>query len=41
MLDFGGSLDNFLDAVLTFVNEVLNGVFGWLADFFNGITVTF
>ncbi len=41
MLDFGGSLDNFLDAVFTFVNEVLNGVFGWLADFFAGFTITF
>ncbi len=41
MLDFGGSLNNFLDAVFTFVNELLNGVFGWLADFFGGIMITF
>jgi len=41
MLDSGGSLDNFLDALFTFVNEVLNGVFGWLADFFGGMTITF
>ena len=41
MLNFGGSLDNFLDALFTFVNELLNGMFGWLADFFGGISITF
>jgi hypothetical protein len=41
MLDFGGSLDAFVSALFGFVNELLNGVFGWLADFFNGISITF
>jgi hypothetical protein len=41
MLSFGESLDSFLAALFTFVNELLNGVFGWLTDFFNGITITF
>ncbi len=41
MLDFDGSLNNFLDALYSFVNELLNGVFGWLADFFAGITISF
>ena len=37
--DFNNSLQAFLDAVFGFVNDLLNGVFGWLATFFNGLTV--
>ena len=39
MLNFGESLDSFLAALFTFVNELLNGVFGWLTDLFNGINL--
>ena len=39
MLDFGSSLDSFLTALFTFVNNLLNGVFGWLSDFFSGLNI--
>ena len=41
MLNFGESLDSFLGALFEFINALLNGVFGWLADFFGGIIITF
>jgi hypothetical protein len=41
MLDFDESLSDFLTALFTFVNDLLNGVFGCLADFFSGITISF
>jgi hypothetical protein len=41
MLDFGSSIDTFLGALFTFISELVNGVFGWLADFFSGMTITF
>lgn len=40
MLGFEGALNDFLSALFTFLNELLNGIFGLLADFFGGITVT-
>jgi hypothetical protein len=41
MFDFTESLDSVLGALFTFINELLNGMFGWLADFFSGISLTF
>lgn len=40
MLDFQDSLDGFLSALFTFLNDFLNSLFGWLADLFGGITIT-
>ena len=37
--DFQASLQTFLDSVFGFVNDLLNGVFGWLAAFFDGLTI--
>lgn len=39
MLDFNDSLNSFLDSFFTFLNELLNGVFTFLADFFASLNV--
>lgn len=41
MLNFGGSLNNFLDSLFGFVNEFLNGLFTWLAAIFDSFEVVF
>lgn len=38
MPGFESALSDFLGALYTFLNEVLNGVFGFLASFFGGFT---
>lgn len=40
IMDFQGSMDGFLNALMSFVNELLNAIFGWLAQLFNGISIT-
>lgn len=39
MLDFGASLENFMDSLFGFINEFMNGLFGWLAALFDGLNV--
>jgi hypothetical protein len=39
MLDFGDSLNAFLDSLFGFLNDFLNGLFGWLADLFNNMNI--
>lgn len=34
---FQDSLQAFLDSIFGFVNSLLNGIFGWLAVFFDGL----
>ena len=41
MLHFENSLSDFLAALFRFLNDLLNGTFDWLADFFEGLTITF
>lgn len=41
MLDFGASLDSFLSAFFGFLNDWLDGLFFFLADLFNGLSVVF
>jgi hypothetical protein len=38
-MDFLTPLNDFLLALFTFLNTLLNGLFGWLAAFFGGINV--
>ena len=39
MLDFQASLQAFLDSLFGFVNDLLNQIFGSLAEFFNGLSI--
>ena len=41
MFNFGGAFDSFLVSLFTFLNELLNGLFGWLTTFFGGLDVDF
>ena len=37
--NFGGSFESFLTALFGFLNDLLNGVFGWLTTFFSGLDI--
>jgi|GEM_PF-5376507 len=41
MLDVGASFGSFLDALVMFLNEFLNGLFGFLTDLLGGVSVQF
>jgi len=41
MLHIGDSLGAFLDALFAFLNDLLNGLFGFLAALISGIQVNF
>ncbi len=41
MLDISGSLNDFVNAFMSFLSDFLNSIFGWLASFFSGINFTF
>jgi hypothetical protein len=40
MLDLGGTFHDFWVALFDVINQLLSGVFGFLADFLNGLNVT-
>jgi hypothetical protein len=41
MFDFGDAFNEFLASLFTFLNELFNGLFGWLANFFGGLSIDF
>jgi len=41
MFNFGATLNDFMLSLFTFLNELLNGLFGWLTAFFGGLNVAF
>jgi|GEM_PF-5914698 len=41
MLDFGDSLNAFLDSLFGWLNGFLNGLFGWLGSIFDGFSINF
>lgn len=41
MLDFDSSLNGFLDALFSFITELLNAIFGALTEFLGGINISF